>query len=120
MPIGAKVSCLATKFDERNKELIAFSNGFIQGRNMTVIEGVGMDENTIPIAKAFDFNERGLANDIITKIKKNSKNRLSLNGVLRRLEIAKSNVRTPEELDRIQRNIDSLRFNQQIRNNIDK
>ena len=117
MPIGAKVSCLATKFDERNKELIAFSNGFIQGRNMTVIEGVGMDENTIPIAKAFDFNERGLANDII---KNNSKNRLSLNGVLRRLEIAKSNVRTPEELDRIQRNIDSLRFNQQIRNNIEK
>ena len=117
MPIGAKVSCLATKFDERNKELIAFSNGFIQGRNMTVIEGVGMDENTIPIAKAFDFNERGLANDMI---KKNSKNRLSLNGVLRRLEIAKSNVRTPEELDRIQRNIDSLRFNQQIRNNIEK
>ena len=111
MQSSAKISCMTTSFDDKSLELRAFPNGFMSGESKTVIEGIKVQENTMVIAKAFDFEKNNLANNIVKEIEKNQKNRLSVNGIIMRLEESKKFARNANELSNIQRRIDDLKAN---------
>ena len=105
MQSSAKISCMTTSFDDKSLELRAFPNGFMSG------EGIKVQENTMVIAKAFDFEKNNLPSNIVKEIEKNQKNRLSVNGIIMRLEESKKFARNANELSNIQRRIDDLRAN---------
>ena len=60
------------------------------------------------IARAFDFEKNKLPSNIVKEIEKNQKNRLSINGIIMKLEESKKLARNPVELENIQKRIDSL------------
>ena len=108
MQSSAKISCMTTSFDDKNLELRAFPNGFMSGESKTIIEGIKLQENTMVIAKAFDFEKNNLPSNVVKEIEKNQKNRLSVNGIIMRLEESKRLARNAKELSNIQRRIDDL------------
>jgi hypothetical protein len=108
MQSSAKISCMTTSFDDKNLELRAFPNGFMSGESKTIIEGIKVQENTMVIAKAFDFEKNNLPSNVVKEIEKNQKNRLSVNGIIMRLEESKRFARNAKELSNIQRRIDDL------------
>ena len=110
MQNSAKISCMTISFDDKNLELRAFPNGFMSGESKTVIDGIKIEENTMVIARAFDFEKNKLPSNVIKEIEKNQKNRLSINGIIMKLEESKKKklVRNPAELENIQKRIDSL------------
>ena len=108
MQSSAKISCMTTNFDDKNLELRAFPNGFMSGESKTIIEGIKVQENTMVIAKAFDFEKNNLPSNVVKEIEKNQKNRLSVNGIIMRLEESKRFARNVKELSNIQRRIDDL------------
>ena len=63
------------------------------------------------IARAFDFEKNNLPSNIVKEIEKNQKNRLSVNGIIMRLEESKKFARNANELSNIQRRIDDLKAN---------
>ena len=99
---------MTTSFDDKNLELRAFPNGFMSGASKTVIDGIKIEENTMIIARAFDFEKNKLPSNIVKEIEKNQKNRLSINGIIMKLEESKKLARNPVELENIQKRIDSL------------
>ena len=111
MQSSAKISCMTTSFDDKSLELRAFPNGFMSGESKTVIEGIKIEENTMVIARAFDFEKNNLPSNIVKEIEKNQKNRLSVNAIIMRLEESKKFARNANELSNIQRRIDDLRAN---------
>ena len=108
MQSSAKISCMTTSFDDKNLELRAFPNGFMSGESKTIIEGIKVQENTMVIAKAFDFEKNNLPSNVVKEIEKNQKNRLSVNGIIMRLEESKRLARNAKELSNIQKRIDDL------------
>ena len=76
MQNSAKISCMTTSFDDKNLELRAFPNGFMSGESKTVIDGIKIEENTMIIARAFDFEKNKLPSNIVKEIEKNQKTRL--------------------------------------------
>ena len=116
MQNSAKISCMTTSFDDKNLELRAFPNGFMSGESKTVIDGIKIEENTMVIARAFDFEKNKLPSNVIKEIEKNQKNRykipvyIVINGIIMKLEESKKKklVRNPAELENIQKRIDSL------------
>ena len=93
MQSSAKISCMTTSFDDKSLELRAFPNGFMSGESKTVIEGIKIEENTMVIARAFDFEKNNLPSNIM------------------RLEESKKFARNANELSNIQRRIDALKAN---------
>ena len=73
MQNSAKISCMTTSFDDKNLELRAFPNGFMSGESKTVIDGIKIEENTMIIARAFDFEKNKLPSNIVKEIEKNQK-----------------------------------------------
>ena len=108
MQNSAKISCMTKSFDDKNLELRAFPNGFMSGESKTVIDGIKIEENTMIIARAFDFEKNKLPSNIVKEIEKNQKNRLSINGIIMKLEESKKLARNSAELENIQKRIDSL------------
>ena len=95
MQSSAKISCMTTSFDDKSLELRAFPNGFMSGESKTVIEGIKVQENTMVIARAFDFEKNNLPSNIVKEIEKNQK----------------KFARNANELSNIQRRIDDLKAN---------